>query len=297
VTRSEAFLAQLRCGQVFLADGAIGTLLQSMGLPTGTAPEVWVLNEPDKIRAMHHSYVDAGSNLILSCSFGGTRFRLAGHDLADRVVEINRRAAELAREVAGDEVWVAGDMGPTGQLLEPLGKLTTGEVSDAFAEQATGLAQGGADLLLIETMSDLGEAQAAIEGARRATDLPIACTFSFDSHGRTMMGLKPETAAQKIGPLVDVLGANCGKDPAEFVGIVDAMHQAVPGTLLWAKPNAGLPRLIDDIVAYDATPESMGQVALQLREVGAQIIGGCCGTTPDHVSAMAATLQRQVVTR
>ena len=296
MTRSEAFLAQLQSGQVLLADGAIGTLLHSMGLPTGTAPEVWVLDEPDNIRAMHRSYVQAGSNLILTCSFGGTRFRLSGHGLEDRVLEINRRAAELAREVAGDEVWVAGDMGPTGQLLQPLGKLTSGEVTDAFAEQATGLAQGGADLLLIETMSDLGEAQAAIAGARRATDLPIVCTFSFDSHGRTMMGLKPETAAKEIGPLVDILGANCGKDPAEFIGIVDTMHKAAPGTILWAKPNAGLPRLVDDVVAYDATPAVMSQVALQLREVGAQIIGGCCGTTPDHVSAMAAVLERQAAT-
>jgi 5-methyltetrahydrofolate--homocysteine methyltransferase len=296
VTRSKAFLAQLRSGQVTLADGAVGTLLHSMGLPAGTAPEVWVLNEPDKIRAMHRSYIKAGSNLILTCSFGGTRIRLSSHGLGGQVVEINRRAAELAREVAGDQVWVAGDMGPTGQLLEPLGKLTASEVADAFAEQATGLAQGGADLLLIETMSDLGEARAAIEGARRATDLPIVCTFSFDSHGRTMMGLKPETAALEISPLVDVLGANCGKDPEEFIDIVDVMRQAAPGTTLWAKPNAGLPRLVDDRVAYDATPEFMGRVALQLREVGAQIIGGCCGTTPDHVSAMAATLQNRVVT-
>ena len=296
MTRSDALLARLRSGEVLLADGAVGTLLQSMGLPTGTAPEVWVLKEPEKIRALHRSYIKAGSNLILTCSFGGTRFRLSSHGLGDRVVEINRRAAELAREVAGEYVWVAGDMGPTGQLLEPLGKLTPDEVADAFADQAAGLAQGGADILLIETMSDLGEAQAAIEGARRATDLPIVCTFSFDSHGRTMMGLKPETVVQKIGPLVEVLGTNCGKDPAEFVDIVDAMRRAAPGTMLWAKPNAGLPRMVDEAVVYDANPEYMGQVALHLREAGAQIIGGCCGTTPDHVSAMAAALHNRVAT-
>jgi 5-methyltetrahydrofolate--homocysteine methyltransferase len=296
MTRSNEFLTRIQSGEVILADGAIGTLLQSMGLPTGTAPEAWVLEEPEKIRAMHRSYVRAGSNLLLSCSFGGTRFRLLSHGLGARVVEINRRAAELAREVAGEHVWVAGDMGPTGQLLQPLGKLSSDEVADAYAEQATGLAQGGADLLLIETMSDLGEAQAAIEGARRATDLPIACTFSFDSHGRTMMGLKPETVANKIGPLVEVLGANCGRDPAEFVDIVDAMRKTAPGMTLWAKPNAGLPHMVDETVVYDAGAEYMGQLARQLQEAGAQILGGCCGTTPDHVSAMAATLQCRVVT-
>jgi 5-methyltetrahydrofolate--homocysteine methyltransferase len=187
-------------------------------------------------------------------------------------------------------------MGPTGQLLEPLGKLTPSEVAGAFAEQAEGLTQGGADILLIETMSDLGEAQAAIEGARRGTDLPIICTFSFDSHGRTMMGLKPETMVREISPLVEIAGANCGRDPAEFVGIVATMRQAAPDVVLWAKPNAGLPRVIGERVAYDATPEYMGQVALQLRAAGAQIIGGCCGTTPDHVAAMAAALQSQSVT-
>jgi 5-methyltetrahydrofolate--homocysteine methyltransferase len=296
MTRTDALMARLRAGEVLLADGAAGTLLHSMGLPSGTAPEVWVLEEPDKIRALYQRYVEAGSDLILSSSFGGTHFRLSSHGLGDRVIEINRRAAELARTVAGNGVWVVGDMGPTGQLLKPLGKLTAGEVAGAFAEQAEGLTQGGADILLIETMSDLGEAQAAIEGIRRATDLPIVCTFSFDSHGRTMMGLKPETMVREISPLVEIVGANCGKDPAEFVGIVALMRRAAPDAVIWAKPNAGLPRVIDERVAYDATPEFMGQVALQLREAGARIIGGCCGTTPDHISAMAVALRSQVAT-
>jgi 5-methyltetrahydrofolate--homocysteine methyltransferase len=294
MTRTELFLARLRSGEVLLGDGATGTILQTMGLPSGTAPEAWVLDQPDKIRAMHQDYVKAGSDLILTCSFGGTRFRLSSHGLDGRVVEINRRAAELAREVAGDQVWVAGDMGPTGQLLKPLGQLTPDEVADAYADQATGLAQGGVDFLLIETMSDLGEAQAAIRGARRATNLPIVCTFSFDSHGRTMMGLKPETVAVEIGPLVEVVGANCGRDPAEYVDVMHAMRQAAPDAVLWAKPNAGLPRMVGETVVYDATPEYMGQVTLQLRGAGAQIIGGCCGTTPAHLSAMAATLKDQV---
>lgn len=291
MTRSEAFLARLESGEVLLADGAAGTRLQSMGLPPGTAPEAWILERPETIRALHQGYVEAGSDLILTCTFGGTRTRLQGHGLQDRVIEVNRRAAELAREVADDRVLVAGDMGPTGQLLAPLGRATPEEMTAAFAEQAQGLDQGGADFLLIETMSDLGEAMAAIEGARGATGLPIICTFSFDSHGRTMMGLTPEVVARKIGPLVQGVGANCGRDPAEFEGFVQAMRQAAPEAILWAKPNAGLPRLEGDSMVYDATPEIMGQIALELRDAGAQIIGGCCGTMPAHVKAMANALR------
>jgi 5-methyltetrahydrofolate--homocysteine methyltransferase len=251
-----------------------------------------LFQEPEKIRALHRGYVEAGSDLILTCTFGGTRYRLASHGLADRVIQVNRRAASLAREVAGDSVFVAGDMGPTGHLLKPLGPLTPEEVAAAYAEQATGLAEGGADFLLIETMSDLGEAQAAIEGVRRVTDLPIVCTFSFDTHGRTMMGIKPEMVAKKIGPLVEGVGANCGRDPAEYKGFMCDMRAVVPDVILWAKPNAGLPRIQDDKVVYDATPEYMGQVALQLGEVGAQIIGGCCGTTPAYIAAMVAALKK-----
>ncbi len=289
--KKHTFLARLRSGEVLVADGATGTMLQSMGLPASMAPEVWLFEQPDRIRALHRGYVEAGADLILTCTFGGTRFRLASHGLDDRVAETNRRAAELAREMAGDDAFVAGDMGPTGQLLKPLGPLTPEEVADAYAEQAAGLAEGGADFILIETMSDLDEAQAAIAGAHRVTDLPVICTFSFDTRGRTMMGTKPEAVATKIGLLVEGIGANCGRDPAEYVDFMQAMHAAAPEAILWAKPNAGLPRIVDDQVTYDATPEYMGQIALQLREAGAQIIGGCCGTTPEHIEAIAAVLK------
>lgn len=291
MTRSQEFLSQLRANKVFVADGATGTMLQNQGLDAGSVPESWLFERPDEIRALHRSYVEAGADLILTCSFGGTRFRLENDGLADRVREVNRRAAELAREVAVNGVFVAGDMGPTGQLLVPLGTLSSEEAADAYAEQAYGLAEGGADLLLIETMSDLAEAQAAIEGARRATDLPIICTFSFDTHGRTMMGTQPETVAQKIGPLVEGIGANCGRDPAEYIAFVQAMRRLAPDTVLWAKPNAGLPHMVGDEIVYDASPEHMGQIALQLRGEGAQVIGGCCGTTPAHIAAISKALK------
>ena len=293
MTRTSALWARLSAGEVLISDGATGTLLQGMGTPRGQSPEVWVIDQPDQIRDLHRRYIEAGSNLILTCTFGGTRFRLSGHGLADRVVEVNRRAAELARAEAGSDVFVGGDMGPTGKLLKPLGPLTAEQAADAYAEQATGLAEGGADFLLIETMSDLGEAQAAIEGARRATDLPIVCTFSFDTRGHTMMGITPGAVAEQIGPLVEGVGANCGKDPAEYALFLHAMNSAAPDVLLWAKPNAGLPRMMDDQAVYDATPAYMGQIALDLCQAGAQVIGGCCGTTPDHIRAMAKTLENQ----
>jgi 5-methyltetrahydrofolate--homocysteine methyltransferase len=291
MTRTELFLAALQAGEVLVSDGATGTMLQGMGLDCGQAPEAWLLEQPDKIRALHRAYVDAGSDLILTCSFGGTHFRLARHGLGERVVEVNRLAAELAREVAGNDVFVAGDMGPTGQLLGLRSKVTLEEMAEAFAQQAEGLVAGGVDFLVIETMSDLGEAKAAIAGAHLVTNLPVFCTFSFDTHGRTMMGVKPEQAAQAVGPLVQGIGANCGHDPVEYEGLIGAMHQAQPEAILWAKPNAGLPRLVGEETMYDATPEYMAEIALRLRRAGAQVIGGCCGTTPAHIAAIAAALR------
>jgi methionine synthase I (cobalamin-dependent) len=293
MSRSEEFLARLRAGEVLLADGAAGTLLHSQGLDAGRLPEAWVLEDPDRIRALHQGYVDAGADLILTCTLGGTHYRLAHEGLEGRVREVNRRAAELAREVAGDGIFVAGDMGPTGLLLVPLGTLTPEAAVEAFAEQAAGLAEGGVDFLLIETFSDVGEVQAAVEGARRATSLPVFATLSFDTHGRTMMGTRPAQAAEKLAPVVDGLGANCGRDPGEYPDFMQAMRQAVPEAILWAKPNAGLPHLNGDDVVFDATPEIMAQVAVQLRESGAQVIGGCCGTTPAHIRAMAEALGKR----
>lgn len=293
MTRTETLWSRLSAGEVLLSDGATGTLLQGMGMPPGQSPEVWAIEQPHQIRALHRGYIDAGSDVILTCTFGGTRFRLGGHDLADRVIEVNRRAAELARAEAGDDIFVAGDMGPTGKLLKPLGPLTSEEAANAYAEQATGLAAGGVDFLLIETMGDLSEARAAIEGARRVTDLPIICTFSFDTRGHTMMGVKPTTVAEQIGPLVQGVGANCGKDPAEYTQFLQAMRSAAPNALLWAKPNAGLPRMVDERPVYEATPAYMGQIAVELCQAGAQVLGGCCGTTPDHIRAMAQALKNQ----
>jgi len=292
MTRTDIFLSQLGLGHRFLADGATGTMLQSMGLEPGRSPEVWLFERPDGVRSLHRLYLDAGSDLILTNTFGATRFRLAREGLEDRVVELNRRAAELAREVVGDRAFVVGDMGPTGQLLRPFGPLSPEEVCEAYSEQTAGLAAGGVDLLLIETMSDVGEARAAIEGARRVTELPLFCTFSFDTHGRTMMGVRPKQVAREFGPLVTGVGANCGRDPAEYAGFLQDMRQAAPETILWAKPNAGLPRIGGDgQVVYDAEPQLLGQLTRQLVEAGAQIVGGCCGTTPAHIAAMATTLR------
>jgi 5-methyltetrahydrofolate--homocysteine methyltransferase len=291
MTRSEELLDALRGGAVLLADGATGTMLQTRGLESGRIPESWLFERPDQIQALHQAYLDAGSDIILTCSFGGNRYRLESFGLAEQVVEVNRQAAKLAGEVAGARAFVAGNMGPTGQLLEPLGTVTYQEAVDAYAEQAQGLTEGGADLLLIETMSDLSEAKAAIEGARRVSDLPIFCTFSFDTHGRTMMGIRPAKVAEEIGPLVQGVGANCGRDPSEFSEFLQAMREVAPDAVLWAKPNAGLPHVEGDRTVYDATPQDMEGVALQLRQNGAQIVGGCCGTTPDHLSAMAKVLR------
>ena len=291
MTRTEVFLKRLQEGQVLMADGATGTMLQDNGLELGKVPESWLFERPNQVLALHKAYLEAGSDIILTCSFGGTRYRLRSDGLAGRVVEVNLRAAELAREAAGADAYVAGDMGPTGQLLAPLGQATVEEVADAFALQAEGLSAGGADFLLIETMSDLGEARAAIEGARRVTDLPVFCTFSFDTHGRTMMGLSPRQVALEIGPIVQGFGANCGNDPAEFPAFLQEMRQAAPAMVLCAKPNAGLPRIVGDQVVYDADPEYMAEIARKVTQAGAQIVGGCCGTTPAHISAMTAALR------
>ena len=276
---------------VLVADGATGTQLQKAGLPVGAPSELWVLENPDGVRALHRSYVEAGSDVILTDTFGGTRIKLEKNGLGDKTAEINRKAAQLAREVAGDRI-VLGDMGPTGALLEPYGELSEAEAVKVFAEQAAALAEGGADAILIETMSDLNEAIAAVKGARQATTLPVLVTLSFDTHGRTMMGVKPAKAAKELSALgVDVIGVNCGRTLTENLTAIQEMRLAAPDAVLMAKPNAGLPHTDGSDSVYDVTPEIMAEYALKFAEQGVRILGTCCGSNPAHIKAVAQTLK------
>jgi 5-methyltetrahydrofolate--homocysteine methyltransferase len=276
---------------ILVADGATGTQLQKAGLPPGSPSELWVLQNPDGVRNLHRSYIDAGSDIVLTDTFGGSRLKLNRNGMGDQVIEINQQAARLAREVAGDKVIVLGDIGPTGELMEPMGSLTYEQAVATFAEQAAGLVAGGVDAILIETMSDLNEAKAAVEGVHKATDLPLLVTMSFESRGRTMMGVKPEVAAKELWEMgVTAVGANCGRTLTETFDAVQAMHQAVPEAVLMAKPNAGLPHVTDGESTYDVTPEVMAEHATRFADLGVKIFGGCCGSNPDHIKAVAEVL-------
>jgi 5-methyltetrahydrofolate--homocysteine methyltransferase len=294
---------------VLIADGATGTMLQRLGLPVGMAPERWNLENQPGVQELHRLYINAGSDVILTNTFGGTRYRLEREGLGDQVQAVNRIAAETARRAAaeaqitpGRKIYILGDIGPSGKLIKPLGPLSYMDAVQAFFEQATGLVAGGVDALLIETMSDLNEARAAVEGARRAmqdlpTPLPILATMSFDTHGRTMMGVKPAQAAQALCKLeVDAIGANCGRTLSETLEAVQAMHAAAPQAVLVAKPNAGLPRRdtekgMNAGAVYDVTPDEMAEWAQKFAALGVKVFGGCCGSTPDHIRAAAQKLR------
>jgi 5-methyltetrahydrofolate--homocysteine methyltransferase len=283
-----SFIERLNAGEILVSDGATGTNLQAAGLPLGVPPEDWVFDAPEKILALHRSFIEAGSDIVLTCTFGGTRLRMRDSQYADRAPELNRRAAELARQAAGDNHWVAGSMGPTGALMEPLGELTHDEAVNAYAEQAKALTDGGVDFLLLETFFALEEATAAIEGVKRGSQLPLVVSFSYDQGTRTMMGLSPTQVAQAIVPLgVTALGANCGKDLDTMEKIVTELAAQKTGLPLWIKPNAGLPRMEGDRSVYDLPPAKMGQAAQRFIELGARIVGGCCGNSPTHVAAIA----------
>jgi 5-methyltetrahydrofolate--homocysteine methyltransferase len=292
-TTQTSFLERLERGDVLIADGATGTTCQRMGLPIGVAPEEWVLTDPERIVALHRGFAEAGSDIVLTCTFGGTGIRLADGPFAGRAPELNRRAAELAREGAGDAVLVAGSLGPTGQLCAPLGTLTHDEAAAAYAEQAEALVEGGVDLLVLETMFCPIEAGAAIDGVRQATDIPFVLAFSFDRGTRTMMGT---TTAEVIALAVEqgaaAVGANCGTSLENMSAIVAELSASAAGLPLWVKPNAGLPRMTGDSAVYDVTPDDLAQAAQSYVAAGARIVGGCCGSTPEHVRAIAEAVKR-----
>ena len=292
------FLERLNAGEILVADGATGSNLQKMGLRPGRPPEDLVIDNPDIILKLASSFVEAGSDIILTCTFGGTRMRMKDSKYQDRTPEVNMRAAELARQAASARtgVLVAGSMGPVGALIKPYGPLEAEEVKATFAEQAKALADGGVDLLLIETMFAFEETTAAFEGARSTTDLPIVVSFSYDRGTRSMMGVKPKDVIKTYSAMgAAMVGANCGSTLENMEAVVKEYAATVPGLPLWVKPNAGVPRM--DIETeqgiYDMSPDDMAAYALKYVAFGARVVGGCCGNTPDHVAAIVRAVKQQ----
>ncbi len=296
-TMSNTFEKLLAEKSVLLADGATGTTFFGMGLQSGDAPELWNADFPERVDRHYQAFVEAGSDLILTNSFGGTRYRLKLHGADDRVAELNAAAARILRETvsrAGRDIAVAGSIGPTGEILAPLGDLQQEDAVEAFAEQALALEAGGADVIWIETMSSREEVELAVQGARR-TSLPIVFTMSFDTNGRTMMGVGAADVMGLHGELgVHACGTNCGIGAAEVVATILNMQASIPADgaepILVAKANCGLPEFIDGEIHYNGTPEIMAKYAVMSRDAGARIVGGCCGTSPEHVAAMRHAL-------
>ena len=290
------FLDLLSERGVLLADGATGTNLFNMGLMSGDAPELWNTDEPAKITALYKGAVDAGSDLFLTNSFGANASRLKLHNAEKRVHELSRVAAELGREVAdkaGRKVLVAGSVGPTGEIMEPVGTLSHALAVEMFHETADGLKSGGADLGWLETISAPEEYRAAAEGFALA-GLPWCGTMSFDTAGRTMMGLTSAAMADMVERLVNppiAFGANCGVGASDLMRTVLGFAATGTERPLIAKGNAGIPKYHDGHIHYDGTPELMAEYAVMARDAGVRIIGGCCGTMPEHLRAMRVALE------
>jgi 5-methyltetrahydrofolate--homocysteine methyltransferase len=285
---------RLAAGDVLITDGATGTNLQKMGLPVGASAEVWVLENPDAIQSLNRAFIDAGADLILTCTFGGTKTRLAASGMADQFEAVNSKAVELTQAAAaGTDVLVAGSIGPTGQMLAPMGTLTVEDAEADFAAQARILSESGVDLIVIETQFDLNEASAAVRAVRSVDgEIPLVCSFSYDRGTRTMMGVGPEAMAEAIGEMgVDVLGINCGRSLDENAQALEQLRQATDKPI-WFKPNAGLPEIDENgKPTYSVTPGEMGAMAHDWVAAGAQLVGGCCGTSPDHLAEIARAIK------
>lgn len=289
-----AIYASLEKG-ILISDGAMGTMLQDHGLTDGGAPELWNVENPSAIEDVLEQYAAAGANLITTNTFGGTRGRLQMHGLEDRLFELNKAGAEIARKVADRHpgCFVMGDVGPSGELMEPMGTMTADEAKELFADQIKALVAGGVDAILIETMSDLQEVEAAVNAAKEvAPELPVIVTFSFDTNLRTMMGVKPAVAVKTLAAQgVRIIGANCGRGVDEMRVIAKELTEARPdGVFIITQSNAGLPKLVGGDFVYDGTPEEMAKYAKDMKELGVNVIGSCCGSSPAHTAAMKATL-------
>lgn len=281
---------------VLVSDGAWGTLLMAQGLKAGECPELWNVEHPEAVRSIAARYVEAGSDIVTTNSFGGSRIKLAAYGLDGRMAELNRAAARLSREAAGDEVNVAASIGPTGKLLI-MGDIREEELAEVFGAQAVALEEGGADACIIETFSSIDEAIVAVQAVKSNTSLEIICSFTYDScvSGiyRTMMGASPaDMALALLDAGADILGTNCSQGSEPMIGVVKALRESAPDTPILVHPNAGLPILTDEGERYPESPEFMSGCVPALIAAGAGIIGGCCGTSPDHIRAIRAAVAK-----
>jgi len=287
----KSLLERIAAGETLISDGAMGTFLHAKGLQAGECPESWCVSHPEVVKGIAEAYLAAGADIVETNSFGGSVFKLKLYGMGDKVREFNRAAAALAKEAAAGKGYVAASVGPTGHIVEEEGGDTTSEqLYAAFKEQVMALAEGGADAICVETMSSLREAVAAIKAARENTKLPVICTFTFEQGAkgfRTMMGVKPDRAAKEaVAAGADVVGANCGNGIANMIEITKQMRAAVPDTPILVHANAGAPVVEDGRTLFKETPEYMASRVRELMAAGANIIGGCCGTNPDHIAAM-----------
>ena len=281
----------VKSGKVLVSDGAWGTFLQKKGLKPGECPELWCVERPADVLDVAANYVAAGADMIESDSFGGTSFKLEHYGLQARTAEINEAAARISKQAAGDKAWVIASIGPTGKLLV-MEDVTEQELYDAFKVQAVALEKGGADAVCIETMSAIDEATLAIKATKENTKLEIICTFSFEltqsGEYRTMMGVSPAAAARAcVAAGADIVGTNCGNGIERMIEIVREMRAACPATPILVHANAGLPKNVNGVDVFPETPEDMARQVPALVKAGANIVGGCCGSTPAHIKAMA----------
>lgn len=290
----KSLFEKLNYDSVLISDGAWGTMLQAKGLQAGDCPELWNIEYPDRVGQVAAAYVEAGSQLILTNTFGGSTFKLANYNLHHKTGELNRAGVEISKKVAGDDVFVIASVGPTGKIMQPLGNISEDEMFNCFQLQIASQVEGGPNAILIETMSDLREAVTAVRAAKSLTHIPVMVTMTFERGKRgyrTMMGVDIKQTVETLSNEgVDILGTNCGNGIEQIIEIVTEMRSYTDKHII-AHPNAGLPKLVGDRTIFDQTPAEMAQHIPSLIKAGANIIGGCCGTTPDHIKAVSGQLR------